>query len=164
MSFYAKVRKTDSLVVGTTVLNAEQAEKFPTDADVLLVEITEEQYTETRDGLYHHGSDIPRFRWDGTKFVNNPDIRPVVTFTPSEIKAEIGDVVTVEISHSSAGTGLREFALNGLPTRVDFVNGKATVSVDTSYPGLFSIESMKLFQVATPLLVTVFTRKLHLQG
>lgn len=160
MAFYAKVRKTDQLIAGTTVLTEAQAVKWPADADERLQEITEEQYAVTRPGLFHHGSGIPKFRWTQAGFVNNPDTRPVVTFTPSEIKAEVGEAVTVEINHSRAGTELLEFSLAGVPTRIDFAAGKATVSVDTSSPGQFLINSMEDFQVTTPLQVTVFTRKL----
>lgn len=164
MTFYAKVRKADQMVVGTTVLSEAQAAKFPTDADVSLVEITEAQYAAIRDGLFHHGSDIPKFRWDGTKFVNNPDTRPVVTFTPTRIKAEVGDVVMVEISHSNAGTGLREFTLNGVPTRVNFVNGEATMAINTEQPGRFFVSSIQKFRVVEQLEVTIFTRELGRLG
>lgn len=160
MAYYAKVRKADDMVVGTTVLNADQASRFPTNADVALQEITEAQYTTTRDGLIHPGSSIPRFRWTPAGFVNNPDTRPVVTFTPAEIKAEIGDAVTVEIALVGSGAVLREFVFGGVPIRIQFAAGKATISIDTSVPGQFIINSIEEFQVAAPLQVTVFSRKL----
>lgn len=160
MPFYAEVRKTDQMVVATTSMTAAQFANFPADADVSLIEITETQYDNIRNNFKYHGSDIFKFRWDGTKFVSNPDTRPVVTFTPTEVKAELGEVVTVEIAHSNAGTGLREFSLAGLPIRMDFVDGKATVTIDTDQPGEFSIGNTTKFRVSAPLQVTVFTRKL----
>jgi len=160
---YAKIRRADNMVVGVTPLNARQAASKPwsePDADPFLVEITQVEVDLANEGLIHHGSRIPKFRWAGGRFVNNPDTRPIVTFTPAEINAEIGDVVEVEIAYAAAGTSLREFVFNGVPTRVDFVAGKATVGIDTILPGRFFIHSIEQFQVAAPLQVTVFTRRL----
>ena len=159
MTFYAKIRKTDDLVVGLSVLTAAQAAKFPADADVFLVEITEAQYTTASAGLFHDGSNIPKFNWVDPDFVANPDTRPVVTFTPAEIKVEVGDVVMVQIDHSGGLDGLAEFFLAGTPTRIDFVSGVATgIAIDTSRAGEFDVGGQQAFQVPVPLRVTVFSR------
>ncbi len=163
MSFYAKVRKADDLVVGLSVLDPSQAVKFPLDADVSLIEITEAQHTTASAGLFYDGSDIPKFAWTGTAFAVNPDLRPVVTFTPDRIKAEIGEVVTVQIDHSGGLDGTKEFDLAGVPMRVDFTAGNATVTIDTDRPGDFQVGPQQAFSVAAPLLVTVYARKLGTQ-
>ena len=162
MAFYAKVRKTDDLVVGLSVLDASQAANFPSDADVSLVEITEAQYTTASGaGLLHDGSDIPKFKWVDPDFVANPDTRPTVTFTPAEIKAEVGDVVTVQIFHDGGLDGLQEFFLAGVPTRIDFVTGTATaVAIETSEPVDFFVTSQQAFRIPVPLHVTVYSRKI----
>ncbi len=161
MSFYAKVRKTDDLVVGLSVLDPSQASKFPSDADVALIEITEAQYMAANAGLLHDGSNIPKFKWVDPNFVANPDTRPVVTFTPDTIKVEVGDVVTVDIDHSGGLNTTAEFNLAGTPTRIDFVSGTATaIVVDTSRALTFQIGSQQGFRVAAPLQVTVFARDL----
>ncbi len=163
MSFYAKVRKTDDLVVGLSVLDAAQAVKFPTDADVSLIEITEAQYdTANSLGLFYDGSDIPRFKWIDPDFVINPDTRPTVTFTPAEIKAEVGDkFITVQIDHSGGLDGLQEFLLAGVPMRIDFVAGvAASVAIDTGNPVEFFVTSQQAFQVPVPLHVTIYSRKI----
>jgi len=162
MAFYAKVRKTDDLVVGLSVLDSAQAVKFPTDADVSLIEITQAQYdTANSTGLLYDGSDIPRYKWVDPNFVSNPDTRPVVIFTPSEIKAEIGDVVTVQIDHDGGLDGLQEFFLAGVPTRIDFVTGTAAaVAIDTSAAVEFRVTSQQAFQIPIPLHVTVYSRKI----
>ncbi len=162
MSWYAKVRKTDSLVVGLAVLDSSQAVKFPTDADVSLIELTQAQYdTAASQGLLYDGSDIPRFKWVDPDFVINPDTRPIVTFTPAEIKAEVGDAVTVQIDHSGGLDGLKEFFLAGVPTRIDFVLGTATgVAIETGEPVEFFVTSQQAFQIPVPLHVTVYSRKI----
>lgn len=158
MTTYAKVRKTDDLVVGLSVLDPAQAANFPSDADVALVEITEAQYTTASAGLFHDGSDIPKFKWVDPDFVANPDTRPVVTFTPAIVKADVGDVVTVQIDHSGGIDGLQEFLLAGKPTRITFASGvAAAVPLDTNVAGVFSVESQQIFRVAAPLQVTVFS-------
>ena len=160
MTFYAQVRKADSLVVSVTTLTAQQAAKFPSDADTSLVEITEAEHATAQQGTTHEGSIIPKWSWNGTKFVNNADTRPVVTFTPTEIKAEVDEVVSVGIAFSNSITGLREFTLAGVPMRIDFLNGAATVQIDTSRPGVFTVRSERNYKVAVPLQVTVFARKI----
>ena len=163
MAFYAKVRKADDLVVGLSVLDAAQAVKFPTDADVSLIEITEAQYdTANSLGLLYDGSDIPRFKWVDPDFVINPDTRPIVTFTPGEIKAEVGDkFIAVQIDHSGGLDGLQEFFLAGVPMRIDFVASvAAAVAIDTSAAVDFEVRGQQAFQVPIPLHVTVYTRKI----
>ncbi len=162
MAFFAKVRKTDDLVVGLAVLEPAQAVNFPSDADVSLIEITKAQYdTANSTGLLYNGSDIPRFKWVDPDFVINPDTRPVVTFTPDRIKAEIGDVVTVQIDHSGGLDELQEFFLAGVPTRIDFVSGvAAAVAIETSEPVDFFVTSQQAFQIPTSLHVTVYSRKI----
>lgn len=162
MAFYAKVRKADDMVLGLAVLDPAQAVNFPSDADVSLIEITQAQYdTANSTGLLYDGADIPRFKWVDPNFVVNPDTRPTVTFTPAEIKAEIGDAVTVQIDHSGGLDGLQEFFLAGVPTRIDFVSGAAAaVAIDTSEPVEFSVTSQQAFQIPVPLHVTVFSRKI----
>ncbi len=166
MAFYAKVRKTDDLVVGLSVLDPAQAVNFPSDADVSLIEITEAQYdTANSQGLLYDGSDIPRFKWVDPDFVINPDTRPTVTFTPAEIKAEVGDkFVTVQIDHSGGLDGTQEFFLAGVPTRIDFVLGTAAaVPIDTSVPGRFDVRSQQAFKIPTPLTVIIYSRKIGLK-
>lgn len=163
MAFYAKVRKTDDLVVGLSVLTAAQAAKFPTDADVALVEITEAQYdTANAPGLLYDGSDIPRFKWVDPDFVTNPDTRPTVTFTPAEIKAEVGDkFITVQIDHSGGLDGVQEFFLADVPTRITFSAGTAaSVAIDTDNPVEFSVTSQQAFQIPVPLHVTIYSLKI----
>ena len=163
MSFYAKVRKADDLVVGLSTLDPAQAANFPTDADVSLVEITQAQYdTANSQGLLYDGSDIPRFKWVDPDFVINPDTRPTVTFTPAEIKAEVGDkFITVQIDHSGGLDGLQEFFLAGVPTRIDFVAGTAaSVPIDTDNPVEFFVTSQQAFQIPIPLHVTIYSLKI----
>ena len=161
MAFYAKVRKTDDMVVGLSVLDPAQAVKFPSDADVSLIEITEAQHTTASAGLRHEGSDIPKFKWVDPNFVANPDTRPTVTFTPDTIKAEVGDVVTVDIVHSDGLTVLAEFFLAGVPTRIDFVAGTASdIVIDTAKPVNFQVRSQQQFRVVAPLDVTIYTRQI----
>ena len=161
MAFYAKVRKTDDMVVGLSVLEPAQAANFPSDADVALIEITEAQHTTASAGLLHEGSDIPKFKWVDPNFVANPDTRPTVTFTPDTIKADVGDVVTVEIVHSDGITTLAEFFLVGVPTRIDFVAGTASgVVIDTSAPQEFQVRSQQQFRVVASLHVTIYTRQI----
>ena len=163
MAFYAKVRKTDDLVVGLSTLDLAQAVKFPTDADVALIEITEAQYiTANSQGLLYDGSDIPRFKWVDPNFVINPDTRPTVTFAPTEIKAEVGDkFITVQIDHSGGLDGLQEFFLAGVPTRIDFVAGTAaSVPIDTDNPVEFFVTGQQAFQIPTPLHVTIYSLKI----
>lgn len=161
MAFYAKVRKTDDLVVGLSVLEPAQAANFPSDADVSLVEITEAQHATASTGLFHDGSNIPKFKWVDPDFVANPDTRPIVTFTPDTIKAEVGDVVTVDIDHSDGITTTAEFNLTGKPTRIDFVSGAATaIAIDTSRAVQFVVGSQQGFRVAAPLRVTVYSRSI----
>ena len=161
MTFYAKVRKTDDLVVGLSVLDASQAANFPSDADVSLVEITEAQHTTASAGLFHEGSNIPKFKWVDPDSVANPDTRPTVTFTPAVIDAEVGDVVTVQIDHSGGIDGLQEFFLAGVPTRIDFVAGVAVaVTIETSGPGIFNVTSQQAFKIPIPLVVTIYSRNI----
>ncbi len=162
MALYAKVRKTDDLVVGLAVLDPSQAVNFPPDADVSLIEITQAQYdTANSTGLLYDGSDIPRYKWVDPNFVNNPDTRPTVTFTPAEIKAEVGGVVTVQIVHSGGLDGLQELFLAGVPTRIDFVLGTAAaVAIETSKPVEFLVNSQQAFRIPVPLHVTVYSRKI----
>ncbi len=163
MFLYAKVRKLDDLVVGLTVLDPAQAVKFPTDAAVSLIEITEAQYdTANSQGLLYDGSDIPRFKWVDPNFVINPDTRPVVTFTPAEIKAEVGDkFITVQINHSGGLDGLQEFFLAGVPTRITFSAGTAaSVPINTDNPVEFFVTSQQAFQVPVPLHVTIYSLKI----
>ena len=164
MALYAKVRKADDLVVGLTVLDPAQAVNFPTDADVALVQITQAQYdTANSQGLLYDGSDIPRFKWVDPDFVINPDTRPTVTFTPAEIKVEVGDLVTVQIDHSGGLDGVQEFFLAGVPTRIDFVAGvAAAVPINTDFPGEFLVTGQQAFQVPVRLRVTIFSRKIGL--
>ena len=162
MSLYAIVRKTDDLVVGLRVLEPAQAANFPSGADVALIEITQGQYdTANSTGLKYDGSDIYRYKWVDPNFVVQPDTSPVVTFTPAEIKAEVGDVVTVQIDHAGGLDGLQEFFLVGVPTRIDFVSGvAAAVAIETSEPVDFFVTSQQAFQIPTPLHVTIYTRKI----
>lgn len=157
---YAVVNKSDSLIINVTRLTDVQASKWPQDAAENLVLISESEYTTAREGLRHPGSPHPAFSWSGTKFIPTIDERPIVTFTPSEIKAELGEAITIEMAHSTAGTGPREFVLGGAPIRLDFVAGKASVEIDTDNPGFFSVDNMENFRVTVPLRVTVFARKL----
>lgn len=162
MSTYAKVRKADDLVVGLSVLDPAQAVKFPSDADVSLIEITQAQYdTVNSTGLLYDGSDIPRYKWVDPDFAVNPDTRPTVTFTPAEIKAEVGDAVTVQINHSGGIDGLQEFFLAGVPTRIDFAAGVAAgIVIDTDAAVEFEVRGQQAFQVPVPLHVTIYSRKI----
>lgn len=163
MAFFAQVRKTDDLVVALTVLDPAQAVNFPSDADTSLVPITQAQYdTANAQGLLYQGSDIPRFKFVTPNFVINPDTRPIVTFTPvGPIKADVDEVVTVQIDHDGGIDGRMEFFLAGVPMRITFVNGTAMgVVIDTGQPADFSINGQQAFQVPTPLRVTVYASKI----
>ena len=167
MATFAQVRKTDDLVVSLSVLDPAQAVNFPPDADTSLIPITQAQYdTANAQGLFYSGSTIPRFKWVDPDFVTNPDTRPIVTFTPvGPIKADVGEVVTVQIDHDGGIDGLTEFFLAGVPTRITFVSGVATgVGIETSQPGEFAITSQQAFQIPTPLKVTVYASKIGPQG
>lgn len=164
MAYYAKVRKADDFVVG--LQNSPSPPTYAPTADEYAVEITEAQYNAAHStGLKYDGSEILRYRWTGTTFAINPDTRPVVTFTPDRIKAEVGDkFITVQLDHSGGITGLREFFLAGVPTRIDFTSGVATVTIDTDLPVDFLVLPQQEFSVATFLHVTVYTRKIGPKG
>lgn len=160
MAFYAKVRKVDSLVTGLSILDPSQAVNWPPGADEDLVEITEAQYNTARStGLVWEGSSFPRYKWVDPDFVGEPDPRPTVTFTPTTIDAEVGDIETVQIDHSGGLNGTIEFTLAGVPTRLDFVSGTATgVAVNTTKPRTYTVGPQQAFQVVAKLVVTIFAR------
>lgn len=162
MTTYAKVRKIDDLVTGLAVLEPAQAANFPSGADVALIEITQAQYdTASGTGLRWDGSSFYRYKWVDPNFVVEPDPRPTVTFTPSQIKAEIGDAVAVQINHDGGLDGLQELFLAGVPTRIDFVSGvAAAVVIETSEPVEFRVTSQQAFRIPVPLHVTVYSRKI----
>ncbi len=163
VAYYAKVRKVGDWVVG--LQNSPSPPTYAPTADEYAVEITEAQYnTAQGTGLKYDGSEILRYRWTGTAFAINPDTRPVVTFTPDRIEAEIGDVVSVALSHSGGITGLREFFLAGVSTRVDFTAGAATAVIDTAMPVDFLVGPQQQFSVAAPLWVTIYTREIGPKG
>ena len=165
MPLYAKVGSIDNFVRSPTTYTQAQADKFPVDAPVKIVEITQAQAdTANATGFRYEASAIFRYLWDeGTgNFIVQPDTRPTVTFDPDRVKANVGDVVTVEITHSNAGiNGEQEFNLAGIPTRLTFVNGVvAAAPLNTERPGEYRVVSQHSFRVIAPLYVTVFQDKI----
>ena len=156
MPFYAQVRKTDDVVVSVHELTLAQAANFPPGAPELLVELTQQQYDTGRAGLYHEGSDHPKFLYQNDAFVAAADPRPLVTFTPDTVEADVGDVVVVDVALGNVN-GERKFTLSGVPTKMTFVNGLASnVPLDTTVAREYSINSEQVFRVASPLQVTVY--------
>lgn len=162
MSFYAEVRKTDDLVIGVRERTAADAAQYPSGAEAILVEITRAQFDLFHStGAYYNGSAIYRYKWVSPNLVTNPDTRPTVTFTPERIKADVDEVISVQIDHSDGLDGLIEFFLAGSPMRINFTTGTAMgVVIDTSKAIDFRVVSQAAFQIPTPLHVTVYSAKI----
>ncbi len=162
MTLVAQVRKADDLVVSVHDMTPQNIAAWGSDVDTFLVPITQAQFDLFKSTTrYHEGSSLLRYQWVDPNFVITADPRPVVTFTPIRVQAEIGEVVTVQIEHSGGLDGMQEFSLADVPMRIDFVAGiAAAVAIDTSAPDDYSIRSQQGFRVAAPLHVTVYSRTL----
>lgn len=161
MPKFLAVRKSDDAVLYARTRSTEQAAKWPPDHDTYLVEVSDPIYEQISSGTLYDGSQLPRFRWNGSALDIIPDPRPVLTFTPAIIDAEVGDDVAVTLTLNGRTNETVEFQSEfGIPLRVTFSGGVAAVSIDTSKPMVLRIGPSPAFAVAEPLTVRVFGRAL----
>jgi len=156
--FIAVIRTNDDSVAGVS----NQYDTQPPDppgGDVFVVAITMTEYDDViAGGLYLPGTQLPRWGWSGTVIVETSDARPILTFVPDTVNAEVGDTVNVDVTVSNGMTGTLDLGVTSLV----FASGDATLVVDTVVPRNFVLNAGTNYRVASPLTISVTPLENHI--
>lgn len=148
--------------------NAQAIPVSPT-PDQLIVEITEEEYSDIGGKGMHYRQGPPRFVWNGTAIVEQADTRKDIRFTPATVDLDVNDppvTVTVEVllPNGDVDTGYNEarkvVTVGDRRLRLTFASGVATFKVRASREHQVGADSMPEFRMVAPLEIRVAATEL----
>ena len=132
--------------------------------DRLIVEITEDQYAEIGGKGMNHPQGPPRFVWDGTAIVEQPDSRRRIRFTPDSVDIDVGDpdvTITAEVLRSNGNVDItytrprKIVTLGQRRLRLSFLAGVATFTVKAAREHQLEQDAIPEFRLEAPLQIRV---------